>query len=179
MRNRILRRCSTGALLGALAVCPGAALAGCAGRHAPAAAPGDSASARQARGEPETLAEAQRERRRVQRALRDVADALEGRSIRALMDLLDEDGFDDRARFEDQMTALFRQSRELRVVFRESLLEVKGNRGTLIADAEMVFTLRGRSRQEVRRKERVQFDFARTARGWKLQQINPRAFFLP
>jgi hypothetical protein len=95
------------------------------------------------------------------------------------MDMLDEDTFDDRARFEDQVAALFRQSRELRVLFRESSLEVKAGRASMTVDAEMISTLRGRTRQEVRRKERLQFDLIRTPRGWKVQQVAPRSFFMP
>jgi hypothetical protein len=166
--------------LTALALCPGAALAACAGRSAGAGASSRAGSAApQSRGEAETPAEAQRERRRVQRAVRDFADALEGRSLRAVIEMLDEDSFDDRARFEDQVNALLRQSREMRVLFRESSLEVKGGRASMTVDAEMIFALRGRTRQDVRRKERLQFDFVRTARGWKVSALTPRQFFMP
>lgn len=95
-----------------------------------------------------------------------------------VMELVDQ-SLDDYPRFEDQITALFRQTLERRVFFRESSWEVKGDHAVLIVDAEMVLTARTRARTEQRRRDRLQFDFLKTAKGWKIAEISPRGFFAP
>ena len=82
--------------------------------------------------------------------------------------------FEDAARFEDAITEFFRQSADVRLFLRESSSAVRGNRATLIADVEMIYASRQMPSRERRRKERIQFDFVLTARGWEIANITPR-----
>ena len=134
-------------------------------KNEPAPGPGDS---------PEAAA---RERRAISRVLRDFGDGFEGKSPRRVTENLDE-RFDDFPRFEDLVTQFLEQSGEMRLFLRESSAEVKGDSGALTVDAEMIFS-RKSDGKERRRKARVQFDFTRTEKGWKILEIHPRGFFTP
>ena len=131
----------------------------------PAPGPGDS---------PEAAA---REKRAISRVLRDFGDGFESKSPRRVTENLDE-RFDDFPRFEDLVTQFLEQSGEMRLFLRESSAEVKGDRGVLTVDAEMIFSKKSDSKEQ-RRKARVQFDFTRTEKGWKILEISPRGFFTP
>lgn len=117
-------------------------------------------------------------REAVARKLTELAETLEAKSSRRLVDLLTAD-FEDLPRFEDAVTQLFRQAAELRVFLRPASTEVRGNRATMIVDAEMIFSRRDRPGVDQRRRDRMQLDFVWTAQGWKIYQITPREFFLP
>lgn len=145
-------------------------LAGCAAARTPSG--GGTAGGVQA----EESGEALRQRRLVARVLRDFRESLEGASARRVMETTDE-GMTDAARFEDQVTALLRGTLERRVFFRESSWEIKGNHASVMVDAELVLTARNRARSETRRRERVQFDFVRGNKGWKISEISPRSVF--
>src|SRR5437879_13331778 len=67
----------------------------------------------------------------------------------------------------------------MRIFLREASAEVKGDHAVLIADAEMVYTSKANLGPQQRRKERIQFDFNRTEKGWKIFEITPRHFFTP
>jgi hypothetical protein len=118
------------------------------------------------------------ERKNLTRVLRALSDAVEGNSPRRLRDLLDEN-FYDLPRFEDQVTDFLRDNAELRMNLRESTAEVKGDKATLIVDADMTYALKISAKSEQKRHERIQFDFVRTAAGWKIFEISPRRFFTP
>jgi hypothetical protein len=49
----------------------------------------------------------------------------------------------------------------------------------LIVDADMTYALKSSTSVEKKRHERIQFDFVRTATGWKIFEITPRHFFTP
>jgi hypothetical protein len=152
----------------------------CASARPPSARPaepqGTNTKSREAQAE--EGAEALRQRRLVSRVLRDFREALEGSTVRRVMETLD-DSMAELPRFEDQLTALLRQTLERRVFFRESSWDIKGDRASVLVDAEMILTARSRARTEERRRERIQFDFVRTSKGWKIMEINPRSFFAP
>ena len=118
------------------------------------------------------------ERKNISRVLRALSDAVEGNSPRRLRELMDE-RFYDLPRFEDQVTDFLRENAELRMHLRESTAEVKGDKATLIVDADMTYALKSSASAEKKRRERIQFDFARTATGWKIFEITPRSFFTP
>ncbi len=118
------------------------------------------------------------ERKNLSRVLRALSDAVEGNSPRRLRDLMDE-RFYDLPRFEDQISDFLRNNAELRMYLRESSAEVKGDKATLIVDADMTFALKSSANVEKKRRERIQFDFVRTATGWKIFEITPRRFFTP
>lgn len=118
------------------------------------------------------------ERKNLTRVLRALSDAVEGNSPRRLRDLLNEN-FYDLPRFEDQVTDFLRDNAELRMNLRESTAEVKGDKATLIVDANMTYALKTSAKTEQKRRERIQFDFVRTAAGWKIFEITPRRFFTP
>jgi len=125
---------------------------------------------------PEAVA---RDRRAISRVLRDLGDGFEGKSARRVAENINDEKFDDFPRFEDLVTQFLQSSGEMRVFFREASGEVKGDRATLIVDAEMVYSLKSNPTREQRRKERVQFDFIRSKKGWKIYEITPRQFFGP
>jgi hypothetical protein len=118
------------------------------------------------------------ERKNLTRVMRALSDTIEGNSPRRLRDLIDE-RFYDFPRFEDQVTDFLRDNAELRMNLRESTAEVKGDKATLIVDADMTYALKTSTTQEKKRHERIQFDFVRTATGWKIYEITPRSFFTP
>ncbi|MBI1750625.1 MAG: hypothetical protein HY234_00070 [Acidobacteria bacterium] len=118
------------------------------------------------------------ERKSLTRVLRALTDAVEGSSPRRLRDLLDE-RFYDFPRFEDQVTDFLRDNAEIRMYLRESTAEVKGDKATLIVDADMTYALKATPTAQQKRRERIQFDFVRTAAGWKIYEITPRRFFTP
>ena len=118
------------------------------------------------------------ERKSLTRVLRALSDAVEGNSPRRLRELLDE-RFYDFPRFEDQVTDFLKDNAELRINLRESSAEVKGDKATLIVDADMTYALKSSATVQQKRRERIQFDFARTATGWKIYEITPRRFFTP
>lgn len=118
------------------------------------------------------------ERKNLTRVLRALSDAVEGNSPHRMRDQLDEN-FYDLPRFEDQVTDFLRDNAELRMNLRESTAEVKGDKATLIVDADMTYALKASAKTEQKRHERIQFDFVRTATGWKIFEITPRRFFTP
>jgi hypothetical protein len=118
------------------------------------------------------------ERKNLTRVLRSLGDAFEGSTPRRVTELLDE-RFYDSPRFEDQVTQFLQENREIRMYFRESSAEVKGDKATLIVDADMTFATKASPTQEQKRRERIQFDFVRTSKGWKIYEITPRKFFTP
>ena len=118
------------------------------------------------------------DRRAITRVLRDFGDGFEGHSPRSVTRTLDE-RFEDFPRFEDAVTEFLGQSSEMRLFLREASGEVKGDHATLIVDGEMVFTAKANPGREERRKQRIQFDFVRTGKGWKIYEITPRQFLTP
>jgi hypothetical protein len=118
------------------------------------------------------------QRKNLSKVLRALSDSFEGNSPRRLRELLDET-FYDFPRFEDQVTEFLRQNSELRMFFRESTSELKGDKATLIVDADMTFAVKDTPSVERKRHQRIQFDFVRTAKGWKIYEITPRSFFTP
>ena len=125
---------------------------------------------------PDTAAGA---RRAVSRAMHDLQDGFEGHSPRRVTEMLD-GRFEDLPRFEDAITQFLERTSEMRINFRESTNEVKGDHATVIVDAEMIFTDKARPTQDQRRRQRIQFDFVYTPKkGWKIFEITPRDFFEP
>jgi uncharacterized protein with gpF-like domain len=118
------------------------------------------------------------ERKNLTKVIRALSDAVEGNSPRRLREFLDE-RFYDYPRFEEQVTDFLQNNAEMRVNFRESTAEVKGDKATLIVDADMTYALKSNASAEQKRRERIQFDFVRTASGWKIYEITPRRFFIP
>ncbi len=118
-------------------------------------------------------------RRAVSRTVHDLQDGFEGHSPRRITELLDEK-FEDLPRFEDAVTQFLERTSEMRMNFRESTSEVKGDHATVIVDAEMIYTDKARPAQEQRRRQRIQFDFVyNPKKGWKIFEITPRQFFEP
>ncbi len=98
---------------------------------------------------------------------------------RRVTELLDEK-FEDLPRFEDAVTQFLERSSEMRMNFRESTSEVKGDHATVIVDAEMIYTDKARPAQDQRRRQRIQFDFVyNPKKGWRIFEITPRQFFEP
>ncbi|HWQ03439.1 MAG TPA: hypothetical protein VNL38_03070 [Candidatus Nitrosotenuis sp.] len=118
------------------------------------------------------------ERKNLTRVVRSLGDALESGMARRVTELLDE-RFYDFPRFEDQVTQFLQDNREIRIYFRESTAEVKGDKATLIVDADMTFATKANPTAEQKRRERIQFDFVRSSAGWKIYEITPRRFFVP
>jgi len=118
------------------------------------------------------------QRKALSRVLRNFSDAVEGNSPQRLREFLHE-SFYDFPRFEDQVTEFLKQNAEIRMFLRESTSEVKGDKATLIVDADMTYAEKAAPTVERKRRERIQFDFVRTAAGWKIYEISPRRFFTP
>jgi hypothetical protein len=117
-----------------------------------------------------------KDRRAIHEVLQDFQDGFEGHSPNRVTAALDE-RFYDFPRFEDAVTQFVQQSSEIRLYLREATTEVKGDKAILIVDAEMAFSTKARATQDLKRQQRVQFDFARGSKGWKIIDINPRNFF--
>jgi len=118
-------------------------------------------------------------RRAIKRTLSDFQDGFEGHSPRRVTEFLD-DRFEDLPRFEDAVTQFLERSSEMRINFRESTSEVKGDHATVIVDAEMIYSDKARPTQDQRRRQRIQFDFVyNPKKGWRIFEITPRQFFEP
>lgn len=118
-------------------------------------------------------------RRALTRATHDLQDGFEGHSPRRVTELLDEK-FEDLPRFEDAITQFLESTSEMRINFRESTNEVKGDHATVIVDAEMIFTSKAKPTQDQKRQQRIQFDFVyNPKKGWRIFEITPRDFFEP
>jgi hypothetical protein len=118
-------------------------------------------------------------RRAIKRVVSDLQDGFEGHSPRRVTDSLDE-RFEDLPRFEDAVTQFLERSSEMRINFRESTTEVKGDHATVIVDADMIYTDKAKPTQDQRRRQRIQFDFVyNPKKGWKIFEITPRQFFEP
>jgi hypothetical protein len=118
-------------------------------------------------------------KRVIKRTLGDFQDGFEGKSPRRVTEILDE-RFEDLPRFEDAVTQFLERTSEMRINFRESTTEIKGDHATVIVDAEMIFTDKARPTQDQRRRQRIQFDFVYSPKkGWKIFEITPRNFFEP
>ncbi len=118
-------------------------------------------------------------KRVIKRGINDFQDGFEGHSPRRVTDMLDEK-FEDLPRFEDAVTQFLERTSEMRMNFRESTTEIKGDHAIVIVDAEMIYTDKAKPTQDQRRKERVQFDFVyNPKKGWKIFEITPRQFFEP
>lgn len=114
----------------------------------------------------------------VSRVLRDYKRSLESLSSSAALKQIDPQLFYDHPRFEENLTVFLRSLGELRLFFREVNVQVEEDRAVMVVDAEMKFARRDTGQKEERR-EQITFDFRRTKTGWKITEINPRAFFLP
>src|SRR5262249_33100606 len=118
-------------------------------------------------------------KRVIKRGINNFKDGFEGHSPRRVTDMLD-DKFEDLPRFEDAVTQFLERTSEMRMNFRESTTEIKGDHAIVIVDAEMIYTDKAKPTQDQRRKERVQFDFVyNPKKGWKIFEITPRQFFEP
>lgn len=125
---------------------------------------------------PDNVAGAQRA---IKGVLGDFQDGFEGHSSRRVTGALDE-RFEDFPRFEDAVTQFLERTSEMRINFRESTTEVKGDHATVIVDADMVFTDKAKPTQDQHRRQRIQFDFVyNPKKGWKIFEITPRQFFEP
>ena len=120
-----------------------------------------------------------KERKNLSRQLRAFQDGFEGKSVRRTLELIDSNTFYDYPHFKDQVTKFLEDSSEMRIYFRESTSEVKGDKATLIVDADMTYSLKTNAAAEQKRHERIQFDFVKTPKGWKIYEISPRRFFIP
>src|SRR5260370_34433988 len=100
-------------------------------------------------------------RRAVSRVVHDLQDGFEGHSPRRVTELLDEH-FEDLPRFEDAVTQFLERTSEMRMNFRESTSEVKGDHATVIADAEMISTDKARPTPYPPRREPLQSAFIPT-----------------
>lgn len=118
-------------------------------------------------------------RRVLSRILRNFTDGFEALSPSTLRDWVDRDKFYDYPRFEEGVTVLLRSVGEMRVFTREVNVQVQGDRAVMIVEAEMALASRKDPSRSEKRRERITFDFQRTAEGWLITEINPRSFFLP
>jgi hypothetical protein len=121
----------------------------------------------------------EKERKEVARVLRGFQEGFEGKSSRRVTEMLDSKTFYDFPRFEESVQQFLDGSSEMRMFFRQSTSEVKGDKATLIVDAEMIFSSKSNAAADQKRKERIQFDFIKTPKGWKIYEISPRTFFTP
>jgi hypothetical protein len=119
---------------------------------------------------------AARDRRAIRMVVDDLQDGFEGHSPQRVSNSLDQ-SFYDYPHFEDQVTQFLEQNSEIRLYFRDATTEVKGDKATVIVDAEMAFSTKAAPSKEQMRRARVQFDFIRTDKGWKIYEISPRSFF--
>lgn len=113
------------------------------------------------------------------RVLRNYKQGLESLSPSAAGKQIDADKFYDYPRFEENLTRFLESLGELRLFVREVNVQVEGDRAVMIVDAEMKFARRDKPDDGQQRNQQITFDFRRTASGWKITEINPRAFFFP
>lgn len=115
----------------------------------------------------------------VSRVLRRFKTAFESPSESAVRELIETERFYDYPRFEEGVSVFLRSVGDIRVFTREVNVQVEGDKAVMIVDVEMVFSRKDAPATPETRTSQVTFDFQRTAQGWKITEINPRASFLP
>ena len=118
-------------------------------------------------------------RRVLSRVRRDYTGSLEALTASGALSVVDRDQFYDYPRFEEELTRFLSELGELRLFIREVDVQMSGDHAIMVVDARMVFADRVDPTQRGERRSQVQFNFRQTDRGWRIVEINPRAFFLP
>lgn len=118
-------------------------------------------------------------RRALTQTLRGFVNGLEGQSPRSALDYLANDRFYDYPRFEEGVEEFLRSTGEMRLFVRQVNVQIQKDKAVMIVDGEMRYSPRSDPSQQQRRATSITFDFQRTAKGWKITEINPRNFFLP
>ncbi len=177
MKPRLARTFPAGAslLLGALLLAPTMQQQGCGKGSAakPSATPAGEFNA----------AAAERD---VRRQVEDLRAAFESKQSRGVMRAVDPTGLSAYAGFEDQVGNLLDSTNELRLFFRSANVQVRPGDGAnkpamaqVLADAEMVYSLKASPTQQKRKTGQLQLDLVLGESGWRFVKIEPRSFFTP
>lgn len=105
--------------------------------------------------------------------LRQVAEGLQGHSARKMLSAFDISRMESGALFKEQVTAFFTQYETIRVHFK--LVEVREQ--VVIVEAEMDETPPDATSPPVRKSMELRFTGAKSAKGWRFIDVQPRDFF--
>ena len=112
-----------------------------------------------------------------QSLLEKLVDALEGHSDRAMLSVFDDEKMEDYSTFQLQIVALFRRCDSFRVHYRMAQTTDEGRKGVALVDFEMDKLPRSSDEQPVRERDQLRFEMERGNKGWKIIEVQPRAFF--
>jgi hypothetical protein len=110
------------------------------------------------------------------RLLRQLSEALQGKSQKKFLTLFDLDRMKDGALFKQQVNSFFSQTESIRVHLNLVDTPVDGDKAGLAVDAELEAQPRDAG-APTRRNERLNFAVARVGDSWKFVDVQPRSFF--
>jgi ketosteroid isomerase-like protein len=105
-----------------------------------------------------------------------IRDGLEGRSARRLLSAFDAGKMDGYRSFEDQVDAYFASYESIRVTLRILQVSQENDRGIILAEFQLENDPRDGERLS-RRQGQLRFVLERGPKGWKIVDLDPRAFF--
>lgn len=105
-----------------------------------------------------------------------IRDGLEGHSKRRFLSAFDATKMDDSRTFEDQIDAYFTAYQAFRISLRIIQTSEENNRGVILADFQVENEPRGGGPVSTRQGQ-LRFELERGAKGWKIVNLDPRAFF--
>jgi hypothetical protein len=105
-----------------------------------------------------------------------IRDGLEARSQRRFLSAFDPTKMDDFRTFEDQIDAYFTRHVAFRVTLRIIQTSEENSRGVILADFQVEGEPRGGGPVSTRQGQ-LRFELERGAKGWKIVNLDPRAFF--
>lgn len=124
--------------------------------------------------------------RLVRQRVEDLRVSFESRMVRGVMREIDPVDFNAYTGFEDQMSALFDATAELRLFFRPASVQTKAAEGMnkparaiVNVDAEMAYALKSNPTNQLRKRASLQMELVKSEAGWRFVRIEPRSFFTP
>ena len=109
-------------------------------------------------------------------ALSLIRDGLEAHSPSRMLSAFDRDKMEGYGTFADQVRAFFDRYEAFRVLYRITQTTVEGARGVALVDFEIEETPRGNAPPQ-RKNAQIRFELERGRKGWKIVDLQPRAFF--
>ncbi|HLZ00124.1 MAG TPA: hypothetical protein VKT33_13775 [Candidatus Angelobacter sp.] len=111
------------------------------------------------------------------RLLTQITDGLEGHLQKQVLDAFDLPQMKDGQAFRNQMASFFDSYASVRIHFHLNDVSMEGDKGVATADVEMELEQRDSALPPLRKKTQLRLIVKNGLRGWKIIDIQPRAFF--
>lgn len=111
------------------------------------------------------------------RLLTQITNGLEGHLQKQVLDAFDLSQMKGGQAFRNQMASFFDNYASVRIHFHLNDVSMEGDKGVAMADVEMELEQRDSTLPPVRKKTQLRLVAKNGPRGWKIVDIQPRAFF--